>query len=447
MSLPVLADEILVQICEIFTENQSPGFFSGQNRRTLLALSRCSHWLNSLVTPMLYRNFLQTDRRTTNLFIERVLDEPGLAKYVTSFCASDPDVNHSERCWDLDTITFDRVRVPIEVAFGLEPRSEDWFPESLTHPLAAWDIATAVILVLLPNLEEIQIPSYCNSPRIDWVVRQSVLSENCLRKVNFVWMDSWDFKKENLKVSNIIPLLRLGKVECAEFEHVADVKDPRELPQPFTLDNLRSLCLIASNLDWSFSEILQRCPKLHSFISEDGQGQLDPSMIGTALSLVKTRLDNLSIKYTTDTWTPIPMGPIGPLLEFKALRVLEIDATALLWTVPAPGTLNDIERDQRKTRPYQKQLVTLLPESLEKLRIIDCWNMSATVKQIRELLAVKGKALPLLKDISLRFAAGGSRKETKELEGPCRSAGIALHILWRWDVDGYVAQLVKNGEL
>lgn len=435
MSFNALPDEILLEIFGWVRSDHYNDFNTDLytfETMVLCQLALCSRRLTSLSTPILYETFVCDETRVTKQFLHRVLSMPALANHVKKFFlfkSFDRNMPEERILEGLDL-----YRTAIEEVGLDKTESEAWLKDVAAGD---WDASTALLLTICPNLDEIYLSEWYECV---WVKRILMHSESAkcrenvkkyLGKVRKVTVRDMTQITQNAALADIICLLRLGRVESAEFGCVYSFDWIRQLPLLgiCSFEHLRSLYFHLTDMDSDIlGKLLRCCPNLQDFGIHFDSYMWEFPKARAGLSKVKRSLEQLrvNVEYFDDCFSP-PL--FGSLVEFEALRVLKMDAVTLLG-----GTVNldgDCESDG-------VQLVNILPASLESLQIYHGHRMKSEVirQQVADLLAAKETVTLLLRMIeiqNIQLRSDYVQSAWNDLKETYKAVGIDLVLAIRED--------------
>jgi hypothetical protein len=436
MSFNALPDEILLEIFGWVRSDHNNDYndynvyLYKSETMVLCQLALCSRRLTSLSTPILYETFVCDEPRVTKQFLHRLLRMPALANHVKKFFVLESFDRNMQQESILEGL--DLYRTAIEEVGLDKTESEAWFKDVTAGD---WDASAALLLTICPNLDEIYLSEWCECK---WVKRILMHSESAkcrenvkkyLGKVRKVTVRDMTQIPQNAALADIICLLRLGRVESADFGRVYFFDWIPQLPLPgiCSLEHLRSLYFRLTDMDSDIlGKLLRCCPNLQDF---GIQHFCDFPRARAGLSKVKRSLEQLRVKI--EHHEDCSPAPFGSLVEFEALRVLKMDAVTLLG-----GTV-DLDGDC-ECESDGVQLVNILPASLESLQIYHGYRMKSEVirQQVADLLAVKETVTPLLRMIeiqNIQLRSDYVQSAWDDLKETYKAVGIDLVLAIRED--------------
>ena len=396
-----LPDELVIEILRL------------AETRTLGALSACSKRFNFLIEPVLYSTFKQTSIRTRTLprFIRTVLRNPSLALHVKTFIGtSEPNI-----CSDMEFLgeySINMFKEALTLAYNHNIGKDCWeydhnIKRRFWHCVEQgnWDALIALLLCLLPNLQEIRMVRYGDFydgyPFIETILDRAAKLQDAgqlspflfakLRRVSLENQDYENFPYRGMGLYQLLPYLALKSVDSVSSHMVTDLEFSH-VQVPNEIQTIYKFPLPA--FDFSKTSLVLD----HSFISSTAL----PAFLGLFKSLKSLRYD---FKYTIDVsdeneWnTDIVPGDILAAISHLSDSLEELVLTQQEFrevdrndsadqTIPSFSEFQKLKRIEAsphillgrhrggpvpKYRPNQIQRFTrLFPTSLESLVIKNC---------------------------------------------------------------------------
>lgn len=443
MSFESLTNELLIEIVKFACLDGSIS--------TLRSLAGVNQNLNCIAIPMLYDRFNEVSRTSASKLLRAVLANPELATYVRSYTGCGISngllsqggevLDVSE--WDGDDFAACREALDeIEVEIEIDPeRVAKWMSRIRE---GKWHSLTGLLLLLLPNLEDIEMIDYRSDEDGDMEFAldiSSVLQESettdqfVLQHLTDVSLsqfapqdddNSYSFRPQPVsqyfEFEDVIPFLRLPSVKSVAISGLSDGMSEYAVPPSpedtsFTTKDLEinNTCLEMSYL----VRLLRLFPSLRRFsynhVAKEHEPDFLPQEIGKALAHLRPCLEELDISslceqnsaYTTQR-------EIGSLAGFESLKIIDLEGDVLLG-------YPDSEDDSRPVL----NLCDILPRSVESLTI-GPWDFPSREKHLRELLRVKEERFPALKKIKIGKWLGGSLQDRKGLRREFKAKGVKL---------------------
>ena len=463
MSLDKLSDELLLEIAEwVGTNAYHPHLASTitvRGTQFLGPLALCSRRLNTIISPLLYKTFTQTNKKALPAFLRLVLEKPQIGKEVKRFVGTELPLYQIDEEYDnkLDMSQFspqdyNRCRIAIGSFRGHESDQVNWL-----HFLreGSWCAAVALLMLCLPNLEEIELAQFYGGDRAfgyDYIARtfeyiatrqffkdshyslkhlktiSAVLSEGVVRYGT----------SQNVILSFFTPR-SVSKIVLSGFKWREFRFEPKH---SYQVQDLRfdSSCVHGDTM----VKFLRRFPNLRKFryLHRDS-GVVShlflPHKMGEGLAHLHHCLEKLTLlgdPRSKRSKTESQQG-IGPLTQFKKLRRIKLCVDDLF-------EFHAIDDEDEK--PSEKpKLANVFPASLQILVLCEAENSILTL--LNDFLNDK-ESFPLLTDIvvritELRDAHQDSAEE--KLKSNYEDFGVQLHLLHRGDtVGGVVAALLGD---
>lgn len=168
MSLSGLPSEILLRIFQYIP--RLPTSEDTTSTQSLANISICSHQLHMVVDSVLYSSFTETSTTSLMSFLRTILQIPRLASYVKTYQAHDtrtvwleatleyPVASDSKSQEDNDKVLEELLEKSMERSPTLGMTMKDlWKEDSKGFINGDWDAATALALVLFPNLKVFKV--------------------------------------------------------------------------------------------------------------------------------------------------------------------------------------------------------------------------------------------------------------------------------------------------
>jgi hypothetical protein len=452
MSLYNLSDELLLEIAEwVNTSGYIPDYsrFTERGSKFLASLAVCSRRLNSIATPVLYRTFVQTKYKALPSFLRTLSEKPEMRALVKTIVVYEISEEESMDMGGFSQQDLKRVGLEVDVLDYFETENPDWM-ENLEA--GKWQAVAALLLLLLPSLEEIEIgsyrgPNFVENKYIDtalaYATRQQFKPDaphslQNLKTVSMAYCDT----EYGMSIAAILPFCALPSVTTARIHMASDEQIVPNLQRYHTQD----LQINNSNIAPSVLLSILRCfSSLKKLFYENGGptvGYEDflAQYLGQGIAHLKGSLEQLTVldQGAGDFGTEDEeLGTIGSLAGFKKLRKLAIFYNCLL----AESSADDDDEDDGNAAE-EPRLVNVLPFSLEFLAVAQC--EPGVLGQVRELLETRQQGggqsfLSLQKVIigfvSEPFAIAGSkgkaemRRIEEELVADGKEMGVEVVIV------------------
>ncbi len=456
----------------------------------LLSLARCSRRLHMIVEPVLYSHFHITKNASVGavqiqIFLSRILERPDLAARVRVIHLAGPDHDLNNERLDMSRLTgLDRLRI-YQATFGAANTTKEARKWTKAIQDGNWDASVALLLTLVPNLEQLEIEAWqgmiSGTPfimqRLEHISNLQICSEVsnlALRRLRRITIEH-DDPQYGGELTPLLPFLSIPSVKFFYCRALDEAEGQCDEPN-CSLDQFNVTELILHDISIHEAVLVrfmhhfpslrrfQYVPKLCPFIS-----LLPPSLL-KALRPIRLILEDLSIINLQESYgyDEGEESPLGSLVGFERLQSLEIDLSTLLgrnWeTVHHFGGSNvkedgesgiggdeeaaenvengerqaqSAEREQRSQASgllavsiaWQNCLVNILPSSLQNLTLLAC---SATHRPLfsplSELLAQKETRFPKLESLTLHDMAL-TDVENDNLTRLCANANISLKMI------------------
>ena len=432
----------------------------------LLNLARCSSRFHRLAEPILYTDVLIRDNILHGSspgslpFLCRILARPDLARRVRFFHGAANDPKFSGDHLDTSGLTeTDRMRIctAVRATSCSEQSTQEWI-ESVAW--GSWDSIMALILSVVPNLEELNFEDWGHSndayPFItQFFDRAANLQERALlaspfslrnlRRISLVYWDT----ENGYPVKSILPFLKLKSLR-AFYAHMVSEGSHGGSPPEFVL---RPSTYTTKELTLSYSVIhhevmipfFRSFPALERLHYEYGgacvnYADFEPPRMMAALKHLKPCLREITILGDEARCGPeLESYLIGSFADFEKLTSIDAVATAMLG-ISHGRTCEGY--------PSSQELVDSVPRTLEALSLRDCGYISAPhlVSQVSRLVSQKAMRTPALKRLNLGWEgidfpdkprtpgpviyAGFTKEEAEQLMTDCVKAGIEMKVKW-----------------
>jgi hypothetical protein len=395
MSLYKLSDDILLEIAEwVNTNGYIPDYSSVTERGTkfLASLVLCSRRLNSIATPVLYRTFVQTKYGALPAFLRTILEKPQLGALVKDIVVSEIDEEESMEMGGLSRQEIERLGLGADVLGNFEREKSNWIDDI---EAGKWQAVAALLILLLPGLEEIVIASYHGpdlvrngyiNTALAYAAHQQLTphSQQALRNLKTVSMAYCD-TESGMSMEAILPFCALPSVTAARIHMASDDEFTPSSQRYQTKDLQINSSNIASG---ALINILRCFPDLKKLFYENGGSIVGcedflPQYLGRAIEHLKGCLEELTVLDQGGYMgNDEEQEAIGSLAGFQKLRRVAMDYDCLL---KADSQINDENEDEDEGDGDGKpRLVKVLPPSLEFLAVARC--EPDILDQIRELL-------------------------------------------------------------
>ncbi|KAF7899019.1 uncharacterized protein EAF01_008232 [Botrytis porri] len=438
MSLSELSNELLVKILVCLESDSLKRDHNGNLHKWLLPLTTCSKHLSELATPRLYCTFLAKDPKTVKLFVKTIAANEELAsmvRYVSAISGNYliPRIREQFDEWictenyqsfeflglnqtDLQTL-FSKKQPAINFGVWAAQDLSFWALMALTLCLAPNLIG---LYLRLPVFEEwepgCELDRFCYFfDRIAAINETHSSYEVPLRNLLFVDFCGVDMERQLMDFDcmiKIIALPSLRKFAC-DNTFVDYVEDPINETDSETLEDLTLPKIPKLNsliLQWNWiprrylAALLSSCTNLRHFnfhVDMEFKKDVNAFIADTIKSLIhlNNRLEILGLRFTN--WNPESYrgSDLSPLRDFKVLKLLYIDGSAL---IPSAGDHKDSE-DKGSSKFL---LANAIPSSLLYLGV-DCSGLTNSelnviIKQVQGLVIAKRRASSL-KMVHLRY--------------------------------------------
>jgi hypothetical protein len=416
MSLYKLSDDILLEIVEwVNTNGYIPDYSSVTERGTkfLASLVLCSRRLNSIATPVLYRTFVQTKYGALPAFLCTILEKPQLGALVKDIVVSEIDEEESMEMGGFSRQEIERLGLRADVLDHFESEKSSWIDDL---EAGKWQAVAALLILLLPGLEEIVIASYLGPDLVGNGYINTALayaahkqltphSQHALRNLKTVSMAYYD-TESGMSMEAILPFCALPSVTAARIHMASDDEFTPSSQRYQTKDLQINSSNIASG---ALINIIRCFPDLKKLFYENGGAIVGcedflPHYLGRAIEHLKGCLEELTVLdqggYMGNDGE---QEAIGSLAGFQKLRRVAMDYDCLL---KADSQINDENEDEDEGDGDGKpRLVYVLPPSLEVLAVAKC--EPDILDQIRELLEQQQHGersnFPLLEKVIIGF--------------------------------------------
>ncbi|KAE9382182.1 hypothetical protein N431DRAFT_394015 [Stipitochalara longipes BDJ] len=390
MSLLTISIDLLFLITEWVSMPLYPeryNFSTHSCTKSLASLALVSRRLNQITTPILYRTFVQTQYTALPISLRLLVEKPEVGSLVKKIVISEiEDID------GMDMLGFSSQDVE---RLGLDEQAVGYFehetPGWMTHlEEGQWQAVIALLLLLLPSLEEIDIESYSGEdfeayrmPYIDAALAYAVSQQRipnsgrCLRKLKTVSMAYCDEEMGNTKMGDtemgmsidvLLSFCELPSLTSAKIQMACD--EDWIVPSPAPQYNVEELELDNSNIaPDALIKILRCFPRLKKLYYENGGPMIEdflPQYLGRGIAHLHGCLEELTVidqqGYANGEEE---QGSIGSLAEFKNLRKIDMYYECFL-----KGDPDDDEDEHGEDR--KPKLVHVLPPSVEQLTIEQC---------------------------------------------------------------------------
>ena len=441
LHLENLPNEVLSSIIRFADLERRP---SQNNAFNLMLCSSCFH---ALAEPILYDHVVLHSLRSLPPFVCKLLARPAYAKRLQLVCAT----AHSDELNTFSLSSADRngISVAINQVTHSQEDASKWLSGIKNR---AWDAFMALLLVLAPNIREIQLDQWGGSrlgrsdnyPFIFEVVKRVAVDQRCgensplaLRRFQKLSLKSWcqDPKYAIDIVTPFLALPSLSSVNLVGLKEVPNFSAPPSIISPFrsTVSDLSFHgSLISSHIMPDFFSnftCLERfhycCDNLDGYIRRSLQ--LEPPRLMAGLNQLKLFLKELTVldehvRHKKETFeyadlvgrpckaSELAKCPIGSFGGFHKLTHICATASVMMGDGSA-GTAQGFDRSQR--------LVSAVPPALQSLTLKKCDENTAS--NLFELVSQKETWAPQLKYLDLDW------KTVKLFNGRLSTAGPLIH--------------------
>ena len=445
MSLNKLSADLLLEIVEwVGTDTYGPktnSIISGGNSH-LSRLAPCSRRLNEVVAQVLSKTtrLRQTGTQATPAILKRLLERSDFAAQVTKFTGTtvstavpldmssytEADFDH---CYDVIDVSSKGVVDMIRVA---KVRS------------GCWDALTSVLLLYLPNLEELEIVVNGSSRHLytpGAIISAGHLQQNgptyehgifSMKRLRSVAFKGFGGPTAIVRSDEVIRWLFIPSITDVSIEGMRYSRDR----QPILYHNTTTLSLVSAQRDSNYiglETFLQPFPRLQRLRYKEETRQFHttglPTLLPSGLTNVKYSLEELVVlnEYQWD-----PETPLNNRYRAMPSRIDSLADFVNLKSIVAYSSL--LMKKNGETLLASDSLVDILPESLQRLEIKGCRR--GVMEQIPEFVIRKPERLPNLGTIVLEYVISGPEADqdflgyekeiAEQLKMDCEKAGIDL---------------------
>jgi hypothetical protein len=414
-------------------------------------LAGCNQTLNRIATPMLYLNFIESGCKSAPKLLRTALSNPQLANYVRRYTGKGIPKGEFLDVSDFSHLDFtacqerlNALQVTLKETGATIEDMENWV---IGIRKGRWHAVTSLLVLLLPNLEDIEMINYRHddtgdmehalalAARLQGSGISSPFSLEHLADVSlspfaqpdvpeaedplgfYLWPES-----EYLHFSDMEPFLRLPSVESVAVSRLTSdgtgsgFSQLFAAPEPFRFST-KELEITDSCVDaWWLVRFLRVFISLRKFsynhVAKEQDPDFLPQDIGKAIAHLHSCLEELEISDICEQngkWTA--PREIGSLAEFERLKSIEVSGS-ILFGYPD---------DQDGSIPVVR-LCEVLPKSVERLVLYEIGGL-CDEQNLRELLAVKEERFPSLKRIQMK---GSCCKDADKLKKDFKAKGVKL---------------------
>lgn len=393
MSFDRLSDELVLEIAKHVERLNYRG------NRLLGPLVLCSRRLNGIISPLLYRTFIEGWDKPLALpsLLRLVMEKPNVGAEVKKLVMTEADEINGVFL-DMSGYSpqqFEQCRTTIN-SFGIPPFDKLLWMTAIER--GEWGAVLSLLLLFLPSLEEIEIESGNLADtkflhQIVEVMAQQAETAQSLRKLRSFSIAHWD-TEGGMSTDVILPFCAVPSVRTIrahmleEDDHFGLLPPPLPSSKQYQVRNLRiSNSCIGGN---TMANLLRCFPVLEKIYYDHGGaivGIADflPQKFGTGIVHLHDCLEELTllrIESRPEVLGDEDAGRVGSLADFKKLRCVGTEAEVLFG------------QDVVKPR-----LATILPASLEHLLIRRCGD--DVYDNLRNLISHKKEKFPALKSIAI----------------------------------------------
>jgi hypothetical protein len=375
MAFERLPNETLIEIVE----------YAGVDGRTSSwhSLASTNQKLNRIATPMLYVNFIEAKNTSVPKLLRTVLANPQLATYVRKYngnATSNEEFLDASALEEVDIAACEAIMQGLRIA---PKETGDWMGRINT---GNWHALTSLLLLHLPNIEDIELNDYRQDEAadIDRAISARLPMSEAPNQVSTFLLEHltnvsiWPFTQPDpddpffeedsesvcLYFADILPFLRLKSVKSLAISRLSCDGRAPHLPDASLEFNILELEITDSYLPPRWLFLFLRCfTSLRKFSYEHfslpGDPDLLPQEMGKALTHLHHCLEELTSNFSLKNGQFLIPEPIGSLAGFERLKSVEMDLYSLY------GTRNPIYGEYPVLRLWQ-----ILPRKLERLAIV-----------------------------------------------------------------------------
>lgn len=468
MSFKRLTNEILIEIVKYASVDRTIS--------SLRSLASVNQIINRIVNPMLYSHFNEVSRISVPKFLRTILSNPQLATNVRIYTGYGLSIGPSQETLqaiamlkehntqlaqafqmeltklhgsldgefldvsDLKDAEFMACRESLNMIEPVSERSENWMSRIRK---GKWHALTSLVLLLLPNLEDVEMIDYRydDSGDVDHALgiaarlqASGITSQFSLEHLTdvslsaFVPEDNGPYRfgqepePEYLYFADVMPFLRLPSVESVAISKLSSeggaFRRATFLPGDLNFRTkdleINDTCL---DMRW-LGRFLRLFTSLRRFsynhVAEEQTPDFLPQDIGKAIAHLRPCLEELEIssmcnqngKYTTPR-------EIGSLTRFQRLKAIDVEGSVLFGYPDTDDGSMPVLR-----------LCDILPRALENLELSPS-DSPCHEEHLRELLRVKDEKFPGLKRIKL-MRWGYLLNDPKGLRREFKAKGVKL---------------------
>jgi hypothetical protein len=463
MSLDKLSDDLLMEIAEwVGTDGYPPPLantIAVRVTRFLGPLALCSRRLNAIVSPLLYRTFTQTNKEALPAFLHLVLEKPQIGELVKKLVGTEissySEDGHNNRL-DMSrfsVLDFDRCGIAMDSFDDLKIDKPKWMADVKQ---GNWYAIVALLLLCLPNLEEIEMAWFYGRGRESIYIIQtfnyvasnqsfgnSPYSLKRLKPISAALDGIFGYRINLDVVLSLLAPPSVSKIVISGFNLEGLLFEPRRLC------HVQDLRFNDSCVDGDIMIKFLCCfPSVRKFHYVHGDRSVGyhlflPQKMGEALAHLHHCLEGLTLlgdkpDERFKQFDPKFRQGIGSLTQFNKLRQIKMCVEDLLRRVPR----DEDDKDGRFRRVKKPKLADIFPASLQTLVL--CRAVNNILVLLYEFLNDK-ESFPLLTNIVVGISGLRDYCREEDLKSEYKDAGIQLHMIHPGDPAGGMAALLEDG--
>jgi hypothetical protein len=440
MSFESLSNELIIEIIQYLLHDAD-----------LLSFGKTCRLLYTLSTPYLYSSIGQQDFEWCKLFLRTISARPDLAAMVETYTGCENkwesraqgalEYRHfPEQSWAVMGKAITEISESEEYA-------DTWYTLLFCDP-PGFDQLTAMMIALLPNLQELHMQTYGYQGNYSYIEQvldhatnlqkdtsfsSDAPSPHSLSQLRFTSIRYWNSANET-SVRYAIPYCRLPSVR----KFIGRYFSNGGTTPPFN-SQVEELAFFDSYFHPStFIYVLGNFPHLRKFTYDDDTAGVDeevfsPAALRKGLEACRENLEKLYItardlKYLSEDVDNATANPTS-FANFPKLRRIDVSAFILIEPRKDKVYTNDEGDEGDEGVVDTNAFLQRIPRSLKALKLTNCSSRLGW-PCVRELVRRKEEVAPDLKFVRLEF---GYRKPEPKRIGPawieeCRMAGVKLFL-------------------